>query len=60
MGLHSAEQCGFCATSNEVHIIDDDENRRFLIWRIEKIKSPIDFPSITRASTPRLWHWLRR
>ena len=34
---------GFCATSNEVHIIDDDENRRF-IWRIEKIKSPIDFP----------------
>ena len=35
---------GFCATSNEVHIIDDDENRRFLIWRIEKIKSPIDFP----------------
>mgnify|MGYP000756254278 FL=1 len=35
---------GFCATSNEIHIIDDDENRRFLIWRIEKIKSPIDFP----------------
>ena len=28
---------GFCATSNEVHIIDDEENRRFLIWRIEKI-----------------------
>ena len=35
---------GFCATSNEIHIIDDDENRRFLIRRIEKIKSPIDFP----------------
>ena len=33
--------CPKCGTSNEVHIIDDEENRRFLIWRIEKIKSPI-------------------
>jgi len=35
---------GFCATSNELHIIPDSENRRYLMWYIDRIQSPIDYP----------------
>ena len=35
---------GFCATSNELHIIPDRENRRYLVWVIDHIQSPIDHP----------------
>ncbi len=35
---------GFCATSNELHIIPERENRRYLVWVVEEIQSPIDYP----------------
>ena len=35
---------GFCGTSNELHIITEKENRRYLMWHIERIQSPIDHP----------------
>lgn len=34
----------FCATSNYVHIIPEEESRRYMAWEIESIDSPFDHP----------------
>lgn len=31
----------FCATSNKVHFLDEEENRRYLIWEVESINNPL-------------------
>lgn len=34
----------FCATSNNVHIIPEDESRRYMTWHIQKIENPYTHP----------------
>ena len=34
----------FCATSNNVHIIPEDESRRYMTWHIRKIENPYTHP----------------
>lgn len=39
--LHNASLCG---TSNHLHILGDEEDRRCLVWEVKKILSPFDNP----------------
>ena len=34
----------FCATSNNIHIIPEDESRRYMTWHILKIENPYTHP----------------
>lgn len=40
----------FCATSNNIHFLDEEENRRLLIWHVDHIDNPLnvklDYPNI--------------
>lgn len=31
----------FCATSNKIHFLDEEENRRYLIWEVDYIDNPL-------------------
>lgn len=31
----------FCATSNKIHFLDEEENRRYLIWEVDHIDNPL-------------------
>ncbi len=39
--LHNASLCG---TSNNIHIISEQETRRYLVWEVERIQSPRETP----------------
>lgn len=39
--IHHASLCG---TSNNIHIINEQENRRYLVWQVEYIESPVSRP----------------
>lgn len=39
--IHNASLCG---TSNNLHIVDELENRRYLIWQVTSIVSPLSRP----------------
>lgn len=39
--LHNASLCG---TSNNIHIINEQETRRYLVWEVERIQSPRETP----------------
>lgn len=40
----SLRTASFCGTSNNIHIITENENRRYLVWQVKSIDNPRENP----------------